>query len=181
MRSCWILMVNDIVRFPVVPWLKCFCELKLGLALAVWCQSLWNRAIRQISGRHEISDGCFSKKPGHIWTMCGSNSSSCSAWRCTAVSLFELSVFFFETTHVLPLPNQRHQTFLRPITKVPWSSHANTLSEVIPQPSPLMRPTTSDYTVLLKSVLWRVPLQKVDYSGYNSPAALGYYYLRYRL
>lgn len=123
----------------------------------------------------------FKKKPGHIWTMCESNSSSCGAWRGTAVSLLELAVFLFQATNVLPSPNQRHQTLLRPITKVPWSSHANTLSEVIPQPSPLMRPTTSDYTVRLKSVLWRVPLQKVDYSGYNSPAALGYYYLRYRL
>lgn len=174
-------MVNGIVFFPVTLWLESFFELKPWLALTARCQSLWNGAIRQISGRHEISDGSFSKKPGRTWATCERNFSTCSTRRCTAASLFELAAFFFGTAHVLPSPNQRHQTFLLPITKVPWSNHANTPCEVIPQPGPLTQPTASDYTVLLKSVLWRVPLQKVDYPGYNSLAALGYYYLRYRL
>lgn len=51
--------------------------------------------------------------------------------------------------------NERCIAFLLPMTKVAWSCHANTLSEIMSEQSKLMPPTILDYTVLLKCVLRR--------------------------
>lgn len=133
-----MLIYSEWVFFPVMPRLKYFCEPKLGLALTAWCQSLWNRAITQIFGRQQKSlTAAFQKARLHMDLVWKEFLQLQHVTTQRGVFVPARRIFLGRLRTFSSSPNQRHQTFLLPITKVPWSSHANTLSEEIPQPSPV--------------------------------------------